>query len=186
MWSENDISRYDQDKDPPCRAWQLGPLTPIIPISFMKLRWYHGLKPWCERSTEYSFREITSRAPSLVIGDVCPYSCIRLPHGRFLLPSKNLPEMVSYGQEVVLKEGNLEQYTVDHDEVVESILYMLDGTSQATLGLCSRPIQTSEYVSYLRDMLQKAAAEYGERSQGEGAATEEDESEDEREDPTML
>ena len=72
--------------------------------------------------------------------------------------------MVSYGQDVVLKEGDLDQYTVDHDEVVESIFCMLDGTSKATLGLCSRPVQTSGYVSYLRDILQKAAAVYGERS----------------------
>ena len=89
--------------------------------------------------------------------------------------------MVSYGQDVVLKEGNLDQYTVDHEEVVESILYMLDGTSQATLGLCSRPIQTSEYVSYLRDILQKAAAEY---SKGEDTATEEDDRDGDREDDT--
>ena len=181
MWSENDISRYDQDKEPPCRAWQLTPLTPIIPISFLKLPWYHGQQPWCERSCEYLIREITSRPLSLVIGDVSPYSCIRLPHGRFLLPSKSLPD-VSYGENVVNKEGDLDQYTVDHDEIVESILKMLSGTSQATLGLCAPPIQTSQYVSYLWIMLQVAAAQYREGSNGEGAASKEDDREDDRED----
>lgn len=162
LWSEDDISRYDQDKHPPCPVWQLGPLTPIVPISFMRLRWYHGFEPWCVRSSEYSFKGIVSRPPSLVICDVFPYTCTRLPHGRFLLPSNSLPKNVSYGNNIVFKEGFLDQYIVDDDEVMDSILYMLDGTSQATLGLCSRPIQTPEYVSYLRDMLQEAAAEYAE------------------------
>ena len=158
VWSADDISRYDQDKEPPCPVWRLGRSTPVIPVSFLRLSWSHGLEPWCVRSSEYSAGRIASRPPSLIICDLFPYSCARIPHGRFLLPSDSLPE-VSYGKTFTLK-GPLERYSVDHDDIVDSILYMLDGKSHATLGLDSRPIQLSRYLSSLQDVLQAVAEEY--------------------------
>lgn len=158
VWSEEDKRRYDQDKEPPCPAWRLNPRTPMVSINFLRLAWIHGLEPWCVRSSEYSANIITSRPASLVICDLFPYACARIPHGRFILPSDSLPT-ITYGRKFTLKEGLLDQYSVDCDDIVDSLLRFLDGNSQATIGLCERPIQTSIYVHYLQDVSQAVVAE---------------------------
>lgn len=152
MLPEIDISRYDWEKESPCRAWQLGLLSPIIPIGFMKLRWYYGLKLWCERSSEYSIREISSRRLNLAIGDVSPYSCILSPQGRFLPPSKRYRRW-SHMARTSCSKKETRISTLWIMMMWWSPCYMLDGTSQATLGLCSRTNPTSECVFYLRSML---------------------------------
>ena len=167
------MSRYDLDKEPPCPVWRLGARTPIAPVSFLRLSWHHGFEPWCVRSSEYSAKVIASHPPSLVICDLFPYACARFPHSRFLLPSDSLPE-VSYGRKFTLKEGLLDQYSVDCDDIVDSILNILDGKSQTTIGLCNRPIQTSRYIHYLQDVWQAVATELAKASEDEDDVAEEE------------
>ena len=153
------MRRYDQDKEPPCPVWCLDPLTPIVPISFLRVSWYHGFEPWCVRSTEFSIQSITSRSSSLVLCDTFPYACTRLPHGRFLLSSGRLPE-VSYGEKFCLAEGLLDQYSVSYDDIVDSILQILAGNPEVTLGLSNRSLEASQYVCSLKDIWQAMIVEF--------------------------
>ena len=153
IWSEDDKSRYDRDKEPPCPVWRLDPRTPIVPIGFLRLVWNRDFQPWCVRSSEFTARVIVRHPPSLVVCDLFPYNCTRLPHGRFILPSNILPETV-YRQDFTLEEGLLDQYSVDYDDVIDSILSMLDCKPETTIGLCNRIIQASEYVYYLGEVWQ--------------------------------
>lgn len=158
VWSEEDMSRYDLDKEPPCPVWRLDPFTPIVPITFMRLAWHHGFEPWCVRSTEFSSRKISSLPPSLIICDLFPPACMRLPHGRFILPSNSLPT-VSYGKKFILEEGLLDQYSVDYDNIVDSILSLLANKVTVSIGLCSLPIEKSEYIHCLKNVLQAIVAD---------------------------
>ena len=177
IWSEDDKSRYDQDKEPPCPVWRLDPQTPIVPISFMRLVWHRGFQPWCVRNSEYTARAIVSHPPSLVVFDLFPYTCTRLPHGRFVLPSDILPE-ISYHKDFTLEEGLLDQYSVDYDDVIDAILSVLDGKPETTIGLCNRIVQVSTYVYRLAEVWQAVTSELAVISEDEDAITEEEEEED--------
>lgn len=135
------------------------------------------------RSSEHSANIITSRPASLVICDLFPYACARIPHGRFILPSDSLRTVI-YGRKFTLDEGILDQYSVDCDDVVDSLLCFLDSSSQATIGLCERPVQTSIYVHSLQSVWQAVVAELagisgqdGSGADDEGSAEEQDDAE---------
>ena len=169
VWSQDDVSNYDQAKEPPYPIYRLDPRTPIVPISFLRLSWRHGLEPWCVRSSAYSAEAIASRPPSLVICDLSPYACARLPHSRFVLPS-NILSKVSYGRKFSLEEGRLEQYSVEEEDLLHSILDMFDGSTQATIGLTDRPIETSKYLHYLKDIWEAVVARFADASEDEGVS----------------
>ena len=132
------------------------------------------------RSAEYSIKSIACRSSSLVLCDVFPHVCTRLPHGRFLLPSDCVPE-ASYGQKFDLAEGLLDQYSVSYDDIVDSILQILAGHSEVTLGLCNRTLEASRYVYSLKSIWQAVvmefatAGEQGSNAEDQGGESEESE-----------
>ena len=150
-WDKDDMSRYNQEKEPPCPVWHLDPFTPIVPVSFLRLAWHNGFEPCCLRTTEFSSTRIDSLPPSLIICDIFPPACTRLPHGRFILQSNSLPNVRYHGKFKVNK-GLLDQYSIDWDDIVNSILSLLSSPPTATIGLCGRLIQASEYVRSLKDV----------------------------------
>ena len=103
------------------------------------------------RSTEFSIQSITSRSSSLVLYDIFPYVYTRLPHGRFLLSSDCLPEVL-YGEKFYLAGGLLDQYSVSYNDIVNSILQILAGNSEVTLGLCNRSLEASQYIYSLKSI----------------------------------
>ena len=123
------------------------------------------------RTTDSSVKAIVTR-PYLIICELFPYPCARLPHCRFLLSSDSLPS-VSYGDNFTLAEGPLDQYRVKHDDVVDSILSMLDGEPQTTIGLSNIPIRTSKFVHYLQEVWQASAVHFATASANIYNATEE-------------
>ena len=56
------------------------------------------------RSSEFSTKVITDYPLSLIICDLFPYACARLPYSRFLLLSDNISEIL-YGRKFRLKDG---------------------------------------------------------------------------------
>ena len=112
-----------------------------------------------------------SHPPSLIVCDLFPYTCTRLPHGRFIFPSDILPEIV-YREDFTLKEGLLDQYSVDYDDVVDSILSILDGKPETTVGLCNRIVQASDYVHWLREVWRAVPQKLAVVSEDEDAITE--------------
>ena len=68
---------------------------------------------------------------------------------------------------------------MDYDNIVDSILSMLDGDARATIGICSRSVQTSKYVHYLQDVWQALAAEFADVEDKDAFAEEESIAEEE-------
>lgn len=67
----------------------------------------------------------------------------------------------------------MDQYRVKHDDVVDSILSMLDGEPQTTIGLSNIPIRTSKFVHYLQEVWQASAVHFATASANIYNATEE-------------
>ncbi len=102
------------------------------------------------RNSEYSAKRVSRGLPSVAICDLFPYSCIRLPHSRYILPSDHLPlTEIRRGILIRLTEGLLEQYQVDSDEVMDTLSQLLDGKAQVMMGISDRPVCTSDYVCNL-------------------------------------
>ena len=95
----------------------------------------------------------------MVICDLFPYSCIRLPHSRYILPSDQLSQtgFGNKGGSIKPTEGLLEQYQVDSGEVMEMLSQLLDGQEQAMFGIYNRPIRLSDYVCNLATVWQAGA-----------------------------
>ena len=53
-----------------------------------------------------------------------------------------------------MKGGPLDQYHVDKDEVLETILMLLSGSSQVRMGPCDTEIDMLKYCYQLEDVLQ--------------------------------
>ena len=53
-----------------------------------------------------------------------------------------------------MKGGPLDQYHVDEDEVLETILILLSESSQVRMGLCDTEIDMLKYRYQLEDVLQ--------------------------------
>ena len=103
------------------------------------------------RNSEDWAKSFGSGRRSVVICDLFPYSCMRLPHSRYILPSDrlSLTEFEKKGGFIKPTEGLLEQYQVDSGEVMDMLSHLLDGKQQAMLGIHNTPIRLSDYVCNL-------------------------------------
>ena len=157
-WSQADEDRYDQDGEPPCRHWHIDKRTPILSLNFLEFHYSYGGHAYVSRSSQHTQTKLMAeRLPSLLICDLFPYSCIRLTHSRFIMTSDQLAESLTQRSEALLKDMKkepLDQYHVDEDEVLETILILLSGSSQVRMGLCDTEIDTLKYRYQLGDVLQ--------------------------------
>ena len=89
-WSDNDVTRYDHNGEPPRRLWSLFRDVPVVPLSFLNLWWMGGGRPKAARSSTFQLKVIEKRPATVVICDLYPESCLRSQHARFVIPSDDL------------------------------------------------------------------------------------------------
>lgn len=159
IWSQADKDQYDQELKPPQRAWHFDKHTPIVPVSFLMLRAtgsFHAVR--VSNSKEWA-KSSGGHRPSVVICDLFPYSCMRLPHSRYILPSDQLCQ-TKVGKKcgsIQPTEGLLEQYQVDGGKVMDMLSHLLDGQEQAMFGIYNTPIRLSDYICNLATVWQAGA-----------------------------
>ena len=106
------------------------------------------MQPRCSRRTEHSQCHMSQRKPSLFICDATPYTCLRLGHGQFLVPSDSLESELRHGSTFKLrKKALLDKYSMDEDDLLH-VFSHFDGRPQAIIG--SGPISSAEYIHYLQ------------------------------------
>ena len=77
-------------------------------------------------------------------------------HSRFIMTSEQLAESLTQRSKALLKDmkrGPLDQYHVDEDKVLETILMLLNESSQVRMGLCDTEIDMLKYRYQLEDVL---------------------------------
>ena len=150
IWSQADKDQYDREREPPQRAWHFDN-TPVVPVSFLILRETGSFHAVGVRTSEDWAKSSGGGRRSLVICDLFPYSCIRLPHSRYILPSDQLSP-TGFGKKagsIKPTEGLLEQYQVDSGEVMDMLSQLLDGKQQAMFGIDNTSIRLSDFVCNL-------------------------------------
>ena len=102
---------------------------------------------------------LPERPPSIVIVDLFPPSCIRLPHCRFVIASDELPTVLTKHKRFQLKTGLLEQNQVDENQVLDKVLGLFQGTSHTqTLGRSARVIDMLDYCHNLESVWKAGSA----------------------------
>lgn len=100
--------------------------------------------------------KIEQRRPSLVICDTYPYECIRLPHNRFLIPSEELlPDIPLWASHFFRDEGSIDRFSVDRDQLVDTLMAVFYGGSSVSFGLGCRSITSSRYCCCLETILKE-------------------------------
>lgn len=160
MWSQANKTQYDRDREPPVRAWNFSRDTPVIPINFLSLQWFGSWHPHGTRSSEFLASRIAKRPPSLIICDLYPYTCMRMSHSRFVIPSNSLIPNLCRNAYLQLNEGLLDQYIVDEDELINTILNLLHGQTRVIMGLQERVIEMVDYCYSLGDILNKGVDKF--------------------------
>ena len=159
VWSQADKDQYDQERQPPQRAWHFDKYTPVVPVSFLILRATGSFHARAVRTSEAWAESSGGDRRSVVICDLFPYSCIRLPHSRYILPSEQLSQTGFRKKAGSIKptEGLLEQYQVDGGKVMDMLSQLLDGQEQAMFGIYNMPIHLRDYVCNLATVWQAGA-----------------------------
>ena len=97
----------------------------------------------------------------MIICDLYPYTCTRLSHSRFVIPSEWFASSTHRRNKYVeLDEGLLDQYIVDEDELIDNILKLLSGQPKVTIGLEERVIEVTDYCHSLGDVLNEGVREF--------------------------
>ena len=160
VWSQANKTQYDRDREPPVRVWHFGKDTPVIPISFLNLKWTRSWHPHSTRNSELLVPRIKKWLPSSIICDLYPYTCTRLSHSRFVIPSNSFPSEIGRNTYLELDEGILDQYVVDEDELINTMLSLLSGRSKVVMGLQERVIEVTDYCHSLGEMLSRGIDEF--------------------------
>lgn len=154
-WSIRDQCRYDETGEVPCQVWHFDKGTPVVPVTFIETEW--GISsPQGSNRMKYTLPLISSMAPSIVICDAFPTICMRMAHGRYLLPSHLLPANQSAkAVHWKLTEGYLEDYYTDYNTIFEPFLRIMKNLDETTLGAKEETIRTSTYLRSLGQVLQE-------------------------------
>ena len=160
-WSQKDRERYDQDREPPRRIWNYHRRTPVIRLSFLPLKWNDNWLPSSTKPSEFGGRFIAQRPQSLTICDVYPPACMRQKHGRFVLPSRQIPAQLVRNKRQVPITGLLDDYYVDGEHLIPTILAVLDGTPDASRGLSVRGFDAHRVCCLLEDFLPLGVEGFG-------------------------
>ena len=156
-WSQVDKDQYDRDGEPPYRHWHIDKRTPILPLTFLPMKYTSGYHAYTTDNTLFTADKlIANRLPSLLVCDLFSYTCIRLTHSRFIVTSDQLASYIPRRSVAVFKDfddGPLDRYHVDEDEVLDVIMGLLSGRPQVQIGLCNLVVDTSDYCHQLRQVL---------------------------------
>ena len=140
---------------PPRRTYHFDKKTPVLPLSFIRLHWQKSWAPHGTSNSRTMAPQINQRRPSLVICDLHPLECIRLPHNRFLIPSEQLlPEILLWHSHFFHVEGSIDRFSVDCDQLVDTLMAVFYGGSRVSLGLGCEDITSSDYCCCLDTILE--------------------------------
>lgn len=126
----------------------------MVPLSFVTTDWTGDWQPLANRNLVSGATNIAKRPASFVVLDLYPESSLRLRHGRFVFASEHLKSSLERSARGVLKEGLLDQYYVDSDDLINVITAPLRGESQVTLGRPGTTIQAADYCHLIKDLHQ--------------------------------
>lgn len=156
-WHPDDKVGCDVKGELPRSARHFHRYTPVLRLGFMTLRWNYAWHPSTIGRGAHLNR-FASYEPSVIVCDPYPPCCLRLRHGRWLVPSQHLPRRKTERQLLNLQGENkalLHEYAVDSHDVVDSLLGILRGDAhQGNPAPLSRPKENLEYVCTLEEMKQ--------------------------------
>ncbi len=153
-----ELSRYDRT-GMPLRTYRVYRGLPVVPVSFVNLRWCYGHNP---RSTRATKSPLAGRSPSLLIVDMCPRNSIRVPHARFVIPSCVFPEKLTHDVYLSLRCGTWDQYLVGESDLVATITRMAGDRQEVSFGRGQNPtiVQSREYCCLLERAMSQAAIDW--------------------------
>jgi hypothetical protein len=153
FWSEAKKERYDLYGELPFRAWDLDKNTPVVRLSFMRLQHFDDLHPVGTKGSDWmSACLLKTRDPSLIVCDLYPHRCIRMAHGRFIFPSERLVGTTKEFAAVKFREGLMDQYSVDEDDIMTVITSLFSAEKQVILGHRKTPVNVSTYCCLLGEL----------------------------------
>lgn len=152
LWSEADKIRFYRDGEPAGRVWNLPKNTPVVPLSFIGSNWTSDWQPRGNRNLIAGLVDIASRPGSIVVLDLYPETCLRLPHGRSVIASEHLKSSLGRSHRGVLKKGMLDPYCVDGDDLIDTVTAPQRGEPQVTLGYPGSTVQAAKYYHFLQEV----------------------------------
>ena len=149
-WSPADKRHYDRYGDPPyARGLLVHKRTPVVRVSFVRFAWGLEDHPQASRHALWAQQTMAERSPTLVIADMFPSGCIRMPHSRFILPFSEIPEDLSRCKPIRL-QGMWDQYHVEEDRLADVITSIVDNNqAQTLLGMGQTVVQNKDYCCFL-------------------------------------
>ena len=159
-WSWIDKDRYDQKGQLPC-TFGIDKRIPVVALSFAPLHWDYGPTPRNIGPSGFAARLLSKRPPTLVVCDMFPYSCIRFPHARFVVPHDKLPTILGRGGVVPLKHI-WEHHRVEPYELTDVLTSALRGRPREAFcsGSNPTPARTQDYCYFLQDALQQGVVDW--------------------------
>ena len=130
------------------KVWNCAVNTPFVPLSFARATWTGDWAPGATRPTVEAYEEIAKRPPSLVIFDLYPVQCQRIPHGRFVVPSEFLIRHLRRCNRNLLRAGNgiIDEYYVEHDHLVEVLTAPLREDGKIAIDRAKRTFEAADYL----------------------------------------
>ena len=123
----------------------------------MEFHWTSGSQP-TPRCSEEQREMITNNRRSIVVGDTSPPSCLRMPHGRFLIPSDLFPAADPDNDSKMLRLRNdrlVDEFMVDPDDLPSTLTAMTTATVAAEMGHSCDPVQVGQCTASLGHILQR-------------------------------
>ncbi|KAL8840117.1 MAG: hypothetical protein Q9170_001465 [Blastenia crenularia] len=156
-WTAKEIEHYDRTHEQPLRAWHLHKTTLVVPVTFIRLGPASEFGFQGSSNSEWTAKELMDHraTPCLFICDAFPFQCIRQPHGRFVIPSGQLPvDFVRRSGDRVPNAGLWDQYLFDEDKVMDGVLAVIRHEHLMKFGSDGLEIRPQEYFCKLQDVLQ--------------------------------
>ncbi|KAL8653832.1 MAG: hypothetical protein Q9210_001861 [Variospora velana] len=156
-WTNKEKEHYDRTHEQPLRAWHLHKSTLIVPVTFIRLGPASEFGFQGSSNSEWTAKVLMEHraTPCIFICDAFPFRCIRQPHGRFVIPSGQLPvDFVRLSGDRVPESGLWDQYLFDEDKVMEGVLGAIRHKPFVKFGSDGCEICPKEYFCKPQDVLQ--------------------------------
>ncbi|KAL8928053.1 MAG: hypothetical protein Q9172_001108 [Xanthocarpia lactea] len=162
-WSSEDKHRFDSAGELPRRAWEVESGILVIPVHFVGFYWTNTSQPIPQCSLKQQ-EMITNNRHSIVIGDAFPPSGLRMPHGRFLIPSDLYPAADPDNDSEILRLRNnrlVDEFMVDPDDLPSTLTAMTTATIAAEMGHSCDPVEVGQCTALLGHILQRGVDTVG-------------------------
>ncbi|KAL8982261.1 MAG: hypothetical protein Q9205_003171 [Flavoplaca limonia] len=145
-WEPEDVKYYEFYKEPLKRVWNLHKDTQAVPLDFTHMTWTGHRSPSGTSHSEQQAKAARQRTrwPRLMVVDMYSINCMRMPHGRFVVPSRNLGKLGHNDTGLLQKgKGVADQYYIELDDLIDTLTAPLQCNSHFNVG--------SSQESYLAD-----------------------------------